>query len=391
MCTKTKTLQCDHQDDQHTKRQKEIHLRQIMSEECNILKPILSVPLVLPLTVGTLYFSKTFPAILWAKSTEYYIPAGFEYDSTNTFFDNSIWTYGTDYVIAIFMAYGTWRCISCEGGYLNENLRKIAAGLLACYTISVIFGGLAHEYYLTLESLNTISFRVMWTICVGTVALAGGFIGAVGTELGMKFESCNMQTHFKVPILPHYFWVCWSVVLTVICAKGGLSYKRPACDIFIAGTTQTTPTAYSILVVFSRYWANPRCNNSIRKEPSVKTFNNRVIDVNKKINRASIVSKGLSDRIHVMIRRQNHFMHEVTLSDRIIFYVSLLLNAPLLPVYPILLDYKLNLSTINTLLHSNLFVAWGLQFYSLWRFCVILSRMDENTPTFAKSQKRKSN
>eukprot|EP00586_Coscinodiscus_wailesii_P013737 CAMPEP_0172494720 /NCGR_PEP_ID=MMETSP1066-20121228/54661_1 /TAXON_ID=671091 /ORGANISM="Coscinodiscus wailesii, Strain CCMP2513" /LENGTH=206 /DNA_ID=CAMNT_0013265919 /DNA_START=78 /DNA_END=695 /DNA_ORIENTATION=+ len=186
-----------------------LNLQHSIKNEYDVLRPSITLVLLPLLVYGTLRFSQTFPAVLWPKSTQYYVPASFQYDETETFFDNSIWTYGTDYLIAVFMAYGTSKCLLCDGGYLNASLRWIAAGLLAMYSVSVIVGAFAHQYFTTLDSLNTVTFRILWTVCVATVAIAGGFIGAVGSELGMKFDSYNMKTHFKVPILPMYFWVGW--------------------------------------------------------------------------------------------------------------------------------------------------------------------------------------
>jgi hypothetical protein len=366
-----------------------LNLQHSTKNEYDVLGPSITLALLPLLVYGTFRFSQTFPAVLWSKSTEYYVPASFQYDETETFFDNSIWTYGTDYLIAAFMAYGTLKCLLCDGGYLNANLRWIAAGLLAMYSISVIVGAFAHQFFTTLDSLNTVTFRILWTICVATVAIAGGFIGAIGSELGMKFDSYNMKTHFKVPILPMYFWVGWATALTIICIFGGLSYKRPACDIFIAGTTQTTPTAYSILVVWSRYWGQQRYNNRHHNEEHAQKDISSSSDVAEFNNGATkpqrTPSTGLSELVDIRIRWAKHLIREVKLSDRLIFYVALLLNAPLLPAYPILLDYKLNLGLVNTILHSNLFVAWGLQFYSLWCFCKILSGLDQNIVTCTKN------
>jgi hypothetical protein len=53
---------------------------------------------------------------------------------------------------------------------------------------------------------------------------------------------------------------------------------------------------------------------------------------------------------------------------RIVGVMGFILNAPLLPMYPLLVQYT-NWSTasINTLLHTWLLVAWGLQGIALRR------------------------
>lgn len=218
--------------------------------ENNELKAAHAVPLLPLAAYGTLQFSLAFPAVLWSKAPLYYVPAWWHYDETNTFFDNSAWTWGTDYAIGAFMAFWAWKCLTCKGSILNNELRYVSALLLALYCISVLSGGWAHQHCKSLDCLNSAYFRFLWFICVGTVAMAGGVIGAIGSKLGKSFDACGVKTHFQVPILPDYFWIGWSILLTAVCALGGLSFKRPACDIFIAGTTQFVPTAYSIVIVF---------------------------------------------------------------------------------------------------------------------------------------------
>jgi len=211
------------------------------------------------------------------------------------------------------------------------TLRFLSTSLLTCYCISVSFGGYAHQNYLTLESLNTNSFKIVWIICVGTVTLAGGFIGAIGTELGKTLQGMNHRV--KVPILPQYFWAMWGLYLTAECARGSISFKRPACDIFIAGTTQTIPTFYTLLMLHSCYW---------KQAPSTKRMG----------------------EFHMLSKLQTLVPN--ALRAKITF--AFLLNAPLLPLYPILLSFGLKLGSVNAILHMNLFIAWGSQYRTLYHF-----------------------
>ena len=289
---------------------------------------------------GTLQFSLSFPFVLWKKgATEYYVRASYEYDEINTRFDNTIWTYGTDYALAAIMFFGTIHCMTCVEGY--SNLRLLSSGLLLSYCVQVLFGGFAHQNYLTLESLNTKSFKTVWIICVGTVALAGGFIGAIGTELGKALH--GMGCRMRIPLLPHYFWILWGLYLMLYCAMGGISFKRPACDIFIAGTTQTFPTVYTVAIVLSHYW---------EKSPNTK-----------------------NQKLTVFVSKLQSL---VSSKHRNFFYLGFFLNAPLLPLYPVLLSSNLQLGSVNAICHTNLLTAWGLQYITLWRFCVALQMSSNN-------------
>lgn len=289
---------------------------------------------------GTFRFSLSLPFFLWEKgATEYYVKASYEYDETNTKFDNTIWTYGTDYGIAAVMFFGAIHCMTSVEGY--TNLRLLSSGLLFIYGVQVLVGGFAHQNFLTLESLNTQSFKTVWVLCVGTVALAGGLIGAIGTELGKALH--GMGSRKRIQLLPHYFWVLWAIYLMSVCAMGKISFKRPACDTFVAGTTQTLPTCYILFVVLSHYW-----------ERSPNTKNQQVIKFVSKLQ--SLVSSRL----------------------RNFLILGFFLNAPLLPLYPILLSSNLQLGYVNAICHLNLLTAWGLQYITLRRFCVAL-QMSSNS------------
>ena len=59
---------------------------------------------------------------------------------------------------------------------------------------------------------------------------------------------------------------------------------------------------------------------------------------------------------------------------RPLLLVSMLLNSPLIVLYPLTLSHfpGLALGTVNASLHCWLTVAWGLQWWTLKQYCVAL-------------------
>jgi len=298
--------------------------------------PVKALPLLLVAPYLGLRFAKALPFIFWETGARmYYVPANYQYDEENTRFDNTVWTYGTDYTLAVIMLFGaihTWK-----SGCKFTSLRLYSTVMLLCYVTSVTAGAIAHQHYLTVDSLNTGEFRILWTICVGTVTLAGGFIGAIGSEIGKALQGMNGRT--ATPIFPQIFWAYYGIFQTTVCIMGGISFKRPACDIFIAGTTQAVPTFYAVFMLMQCYW-----------ETETKSLRNR-----------TVISM-------FYVNLQTKF----TFAYRILFLIGFSLNSPLLPAYPILLSLNLSLGTVNTILHTNLCLAWGLQCLTLRKFCVSL-------------------
>jgi hypothetical protein len=187
-----------------------------------------------------------------------YVEAYWSYDET-TRFDNSFLTYGTDYFLAVVNALGAASILySCS----HSKLRTRCALLLILYSISVTTGGIAHQFIDTLSKMNSINFRFIWFICVGTVTMAGACIGAIGSQIACAAAVLPAdKKRFNVPIIPDWVWVFWGVSLTVLVWFGGLSMKRPACDIFVAGTTQTAPSTYVFLSLLSRSWGSFKPSN----------------------------------------------------------------------------------------------------------------------------------
>jgi len=247
----------------------------------------------------------TYLCIDWA---DLFRPASFSYDAKFTQFDNTAYTYMTDYVLGVimFICYLKVRQYENNNDVSKNSLMSNLKRLLFCYCISVMSGGVGHQFFTSVpDMLNTGAFRVLWTLCVGTVTLAGGFIGAMGSYLAKQQQT--------IPRISELFWYSYGIVLTIFLAFGGMSMKRPACDIFIAGTTQTLPTVYLAL----NAWHSCK-----------KALNNQL---------------------------------------PLLFY-AFFSNAPLLPLYPIMAVYfNMELCYVNTILHCNLAIAWSSQFVAVRR------------------------
>ena len=253
--------------------------------------------------------------------------ASYDYHVDLSHFDNSAWTWGTDYGLALVML---WLIVTFETPTdQNQLVVSRSKGMLACYMISVFTGGLAHQNYTTLESQSLLSFRILWTLCVGTVTLAPAFMGSIATELHhidretsgdkMQKESNPMST------IPTWFWSGFAACSTLMVAAGAMSYQRPACDICIAGVTQTPCTMYLLYMIVYRL-----------KDFNISTF------------------------------------------VRGVAVISFLLNAPLFPMYSLLIQYTdWSLASVNTLLHTWLLVAWTTQGIVLQQISKAIARQNK--------------
>lgn len=330
------------------------------------------------ITHASLKFSLNLAIYMSEAGRKTFIPAHYDYNEQFTFFDNTFWTYGTDYILGLLMLFGAYKCYYAGTSRCNEqkntslapsskqnasqcktmmandtnlehhvkpmHLRRKSAALFISYAISVFAGGYAHQTYLTLESMNTTSFRVIWTICVGSVTMAGGFMGMIGTEMGRNFLHSSAvcdDSRYSPPIIPDYLWYIYGAYMTLVCALGGISYMRPACDIFVAGTTQFIPTMYCELMLLSARW-----KQSCPKEVKQK------------------VESAVSDTIICVVPKMYRYS----------YIIGFILNAPLLPSYPLFVQYtQLPLGIVNALLHTNLTFAWGMQSVGLYRICAALT------------------
>lgn len=262
-----------------------------------------------------------------------YVPAWYQYDEVLTKFDNTAWTYGTDYALTAIMSVLAILCLlerspdnSPRKDAASFKLRIYSASLLVCYGASTLAGGWAHQHFTTVDSLNTTKFWAMWCVCVGNVAFASCYMGLIGREVQRYFGVPG-----AIPLGPWWFWPVFGTYMAAACALGYISFKRPACDIFIAGITQFPSTFYLMATLGLRRW------------PKSSTSKESPIDL-------------------------------VRLSYRIMFYVGFIGNAPLLPMYPLLVQYSgMTMAGINTLLHSWLMIMWGMQGISLLHLCKAMS------------------
>ena len=343
--------------------------------------------LVTIVSLTSLKFSTWFPFVLpfgvANASSKTYIPAYYHYDSINTKFDNTIWTYGTDYLLTLIMFTIAHHCYygsDDDDDISSHRLRLYTTSLLVCYGLSTLAGGYSHQYYIGVSELNNNMFRILWTITVGNVAFASCFMGLIGREVYLLFattttagggdatdaSSSHTRTttaaaaaaaattttvtitkatsnRLQLPVGPIWFWPVYGTYMLLACALGYMSYKRPACDIFIAGITQFPTTAYCLLVL-------GLCTSSSSSSSSNKLA---AVVVNKTVEGGGSSSSSSSS---------SSPMDHVRLPYKIMFYIGFAGNAPLLPMYPILVQHTtLSLATINTLLHTNLLCMWGMQ------------------------------
>jgi uncharacterized membrane protein YhaH (DUF805 family) len=268
------------------------------------------------------FFAFYFPFMLAPEAaSKTFQLAFYEYKESISHFDNTIWTYGTDYGLATVMTILAISIMRCDNEKVSYTVRWRSAGLLLLYAASTLAGGIAHHNFTTFDSRLTWSFRFIWTICVGTVCAASCFMGSIVTDLARQYKGMG-----PVPIIHEKFWFAYGLTTTIICIYGGMSYQRPACDIFIAGTTQLPSTIY-MMVLVALHLDNPRLSNIRRKY-------------------------------------------------RAIGFVGFILNAPLLPAYPLLVQYTdLSLASVNTILHTNLLLAWSMQGISLRHLSVTLGQI----------------
>mgnify|MGYP003386000130 FL=1 len=109
-------------------------------------------------------------------------------------------------------------------------------------------------------------------------------------------------------IFATHTWIVWGYVLLMLITLGGLSCVRPACDIFLAGVTQSIPVFYLQYCLY------------------VTTF-------------------------------CHHTLSRVTFG---LLFIGVILNAPLIVLYPHLLD-MFGAPITNVCLHATLLLSWGSQ------------------------------
>jgi hypothetical protein len=168
----------------------------------------------------------------------------------------------------------------------------------------------------------------------------------------MNFSPLHSLCHLFHTSNPptRWFWPAYGIYMAGAVAMGYMSFKRPACDIFIAGITQFPTTFYCL------------CALGLRKWPRVTTTSTTIAPVARGSAEESS-SYSSSSTIRVTTSSPVGY---VRLVYRIMYYIGFIGNAPLLPMYPLLVQYSgMSLAGINTLLHSWLMIMWGMQGISL--------------------------
>ena len=266
-------------------------------------------------------FSLIFPLLLFREAaTQTYLPASYAYVPEISHFDNTFLTYGTDYLIAFAMMA---QIVSFPKVVPRNRIAAFRSkALLGSYAGSVLFGGLCHQFYTTCEMRQTWHFRFLWTLCVGFVTVAPGFMGAIATELVRQDEQLGLAS---MPSVPAWFWTGFGTACTMATALGFFSFQRPACDIFVAGVTQFPSTFYLMAMLAF----------------GMPTFN-------------------------------------LTRATRLLGLIGFIMMSVTLPTYPLAVQYTdLSLGMVNGLLHVWLLTAWTSQGTTLRRICKALQEADE--------------
>jgi hypothetical protein len=153
-------------------------------------------------------------------------------------------------------------------------------------------------------------------------------------------------------------------------AMGYMSFKRPACDIFIAGITQFPTTFYCLGALGLRKWPSSSAVSATNAVPVVSSSS------------SSTTTTTTSTSSSTAIEKSSSLIGHVHLPYRIMYYVGFIGNAPLLPMYPLLVQYSgMSLAGINTLLHSWLMIMWGMQGVSLLH---LLNAIDFHRPKVSR-------
>lgn len=276
-------------------------------------------------------FSLYFPFWLapQAASKTYFLAFYHYTDPEHHHFDTTAWTYGTDYGLAVVMLYHSYRLYQQKTPNTSPFCQRIW-GLTLGYAVSVTAGALAHQFYHEREGRNTWHFRLLWTICVGSVTFASQPMGCIASEMARLFQP---HTHATLPRVPELLWKTTAIVTTAVCAMGWFSYQRPACDIFIAGITQF-PTSFYMMAVL---WQ---------------------IKSDYELAASSI--------------------NPIYLWMGIFSFIA---NAPLLPLYPLLVQYtSWSLAQVNTFLHTWLLITWSMQAISLRQVQKAVALLQQDPP-----------
>mmetsp|Transcript_67397 Transcript_67397/g.115774 ORF Transcript_67397/g.115774 Transcript_67397/m.115774 type:complete len:413 (+) Transcript_67397:55-1293(+) len=359
-------------------------------------------------------------------------------------FDNSFATYGTDYLLGIFMLWGVY---TLHRDALPSPIRTHASCLLLLYAASVLSGGLAHHFFLSPEgdhssllspesatNTNTWPFRVLWTICVGTVCGAGGVQGSLAVAMAKAGRSAVASSETK-PSRPGrlvgagvggLFGVCVSALLSGLWGtfslgspsssfpagfalrkaaaalseanaavapgpeKGGPLLAVLACcaagAVFgkaVGGTAGFLFPSKAVAVashplLAPLLWLPYTCalvgltaaGGLSMLRPAADIF---LAGATQAFPTMHVLAVWVANRDADAAANSRRGPHRGALTlGRPLFLVACLLNCPLIVAYPLVLSYwnHLPLGTVNACLHAWLTLAWGLQWWTLRRYAV---------------------
>ena len=154
------------------------------------------------------------------------------------------------------------------------------------------------------------------------------------------------------------FWYAWGIITMFLTIIGALSMLRPAADVFVAGFSEAFPSMYFVVI----WVANTECDRALVRKTAT------ISDENKTSDKMTLSTFLPGDTLS----RYNTPHSVVSKPIRILLLVAMLLNAPLIIVYPLILSYfpEMPLGYINCFLHCWLTVAWGLQYWTLKQYCI---------------------
>jgi hypothetical protein len=366
---------CSHPNNQHAGNHANTNDTTNNSPNVSTTIPSLKLSTIILWSILT-YISKEFslflPRFQSKAGAKIFISASYNYDDDLSFFDDTILTWGTDYAICIIMLFASYQCFNATTNYSegilldrskSKSLRIKSSLLFFSYAISVFAGGYAHYTFTEgTDQRNTTPFRIWWTICVGSVTAAGGFMGSCASEiyLLLNHSQSSDRVRFRMGYMHDFLWVIYGGFLTYVCIMGEISYQRPACDIFVAGTSQFIPTVYCVLTVLSVRWTDAK--KGLEGQLQLQLQSQLITPEEQNGDRAAAFAADAVKEIH----RGYRYM----------LYIGFFLNAPLLPTYPAFIQYtSLSLGMVNAILHSNLTIAWGMQAWSLRHICQALNLM----------------
>jgi len=235
------------------------------------------------------------------------------------------------------------------------------ASPLACMLffngLATLTGAFCHQNFtstdLITDGRNLLVFRIVWTVCVASVGLAGAAMGVIAYEIhkGMignrnpeLISNCNQQAtigRFSPKFISSEMWLLYGLIMALTVIRGDYSCFRPAADIFLAGITVALPTVYLLGIAGWCFVVGLRSRSIGTSLPCGQGAQER-----------DDASSGSA---------QEQFSGNLpTLStlDLCLLIMYYLFPAPTVTLYPVLLTAEMPLGAINFSLHCMLAFVW---------------------------------